>query len=62
MKINWGIIKILVISCLIVFLFSFSKQRNKLRKITQIEVEFIDENELFITQNSVNKLLIQKKG
>jgi cell division protein FtsQ len=61
MKINWGILKIVVISGLIVFLFSFSKQRNELRKITKIEVEFIDENELFITQNSVNKLLIQKK-
>jgi len=61
MKINWGIIKILIISALIVLLFSFSKQRNELRKITKIEVEFVEENELFITQNSVNKLLIQKK-
>lgn len=61
MKINWGIIKFLLITSAIVFLFSFSKQRNDLRKITKIEVEFMDEKGLFITQNSVNKLLIQKK-
>ncbi len=61
MKINWGIVKFLVVTSLILFLFSFSKQRNEIRNLTNIEVEFMDENGLFITQNSVNKLLIQKK-
>ena len=61
MRINWNIIKFLVVASLIVFLFSFSNQRNEVRNLTKIEVEFINENALFITQNSVNKLLIQKK-
>ncbi len=60
MKINCGIIKIFIITGLITFLFSFSKQRNELRKLKDIKVEFKNENRLFITQNSVNKLLIQK--
>jgi cell division protein FtsQ len=61
MKINWGIIKFLVITSLIVFMFGFSKQRNEVRKITKIDIEFKDENRLFITENTVNKLLIQNK-
>tara|TARA_R110000787_G_scaffold96415_4_gene199756 strand:- start:781 stop:1512 length:732 start_codon:yes stop_codon:yes gene_type:complete len=61
MKINWGIIKFLVITSLIVFMFGFSKQRNKARNITKIDIEFKDENRLFITENTVNKLLILNK-
>tara|TARA_B100000809_G_C15136292_1_gene530761 strand:+ start:1356 stop:2087 length:732 start_codon:yes stop_codon:yes gene_type:complete len=61
MKINWGILKFLVITSLIVFMFGFSKQRNEVRKITKIDIEFKDENRLFITENTVNKLLIQNK-
>lgn len=61
MKINWGIIKFLVISSLILLMFGFSKQRNGVRKITKIDVEFKDEYRMFITENTVNKLLIQNK-
>ncbi len=59
MKINWNVIKFLVITGLVIFLFSFSKQRNEERNLTKIEVDFKNDNTLFITQNSVNKLLIQ---
>lgn len=58
MRINWGIIRFLVVSGLLVFLFSFSNQRNESRKLTKIEIDFLDENSTFITLNSVNKLLI----
>ena len=61
MKINWGIIKFLVVTSLIVFLFGFSKQRNEQRKIAKIDLSFKDENRMFITKKSVNKLLIQNK-
>ncbi len=59
MKINWNIFKILVLISLGVFLYSFSKHRNELRKLSKIEIEFVDENGPFITLNTVNKLLIQ---
>ncbi len=61
MKINWGFIKFLVLSGLIVFLFGFTKERNEKRKLIGIEIEFLDENDPFITLNTVNKLLIQNK-
>jgi len=59
MKINWNIIKMMLVTSLIAFLFSFSIQRNEVRKLTKIEIDFKNDNTLFITQNSVNKLLIQ---
>lgn len=59
MKINWNTIRFLLLATLVVFLFSFTKQRNQLRKLSKIEVEFLDEGSSFITLNTVNKLLIQ---
>ncbi len=41
------------------FLFGFSKQRNENRKLTKTDIEFVDENNPFITHGTVNKLLIQ---
>ncbi|MFT7072520.1 cell division protein FtsQ/DivIB [Patiriisocius sp. Uisw_017] len=62
MKINWGLIKFLVLTTSIVVLFGFTKKRNESRKLNKIEVEFTDENDPFVTLNSVNKLLIQNHG
>jgi len=59
MKVNWGVIKFVIITLVIVLLFGFTKQRNEARKLSKIEVEFLDENDPFITLESVNKLLIQ---
>ena len=59
MRINWGFIKFLVLSGLIVFLFSFTKKRNEHRKLIKIDIEFLDKNDPFITLYTVNKLLIQ---
>ncbi len=59
MKVNWGIIKIVFLTLIIVLLFGFTKKRNDARMLSKIEVEFLDENDPFITLESVNKLLIQ---
>jgi len=59
MKRSLEIIKFLLLGALVVFLFSFTSERNKKRKLTRIDLEFIDGNTPFITLNSVNKLLIQ---
>ncbi len=58
MKRSFAIIKFVLLGALLVFLFSFSSERNKKRKLTKIDLEFIDENTPFITLNTVNKLLI----
>lgn len=44
---------------LVGFLFAFSSGRNQSRKIAELEVKFLGDNNLFITHESVNKLLIQ---
>ncbi len=58
MKRSLKIIKFIFLLSLMVFLFSFTKKRNDARKITKLDVEFVDENSPFITYNTVNKLLI----
>lgn len=59
MKINWGLIKFVVLTALIVLLFGFTKKRNDSRKLSKIDIEFLDQNAPFITRATVNKLLIQ---
>lgn len=44
------------------FLFSFTKKRNENRIIDKMEISFTDDNEPFITRETVNKLLIQSNG
>ena len=53
------IIKFLFLLGLLAFLFSFSKKRNDAREVHKVDVRFVDENNPFITYNTVNKLLIQ---
>ncbi|HET8803395.1 MAG TPA: hypothetical protein VFM72_02365, partial [Aequorivita sp.] len=59
MKRSIEILKFIFLLGLMAFLFSFTKKRNDARKLTKLDVEFVDENSPFITYNSVNKLLIQ---
>ena len=59
MRVNWSYIKLVVLLALVVFLFAFSSQRNANRNLSQPQVKFIGENNLFITNETVSKLLIQ---
>jgi cell division protein FtsQ len=59
MKRSLNLIKYLLLIALVVFLFSFAKERNLKREITKIDIEFVDENRPFVSLNTVNKLLIQ---
>jgi cell division protein FtsQ len=61
MKRSLKVIKYLLIFALVVFLYSFTAERNMKRKITKIDVEFVDENRPFVTLQTVNKLLIQSE-
>ena len=61
MKMPWNLIKFVVLTGLVVFLFGFSKQRNEQRNLTLIDVDFADEKLSFIAYDSVNKLLIQNE-
>ena len=59
MKRYIGYIKGLFLIVLIVFLFGFSSKRNKVKKIEDIKIMFENGDNLFITYEMVNKLLIQ---
>jgi cell division protein FtsQ len=58
LRVNWNYIKALILLVLVSFLFAFSTIRNAERNVTKIDVNFIGEDNLFITQEMVNKLLI----
>ena len=47
---------------LVIFLYSFTSNRNSHRKLKKSEVIFVGENNNFIKQESVNKLLIENSS
>lgn len=59
MKINWNLIKGIVIAAIVIFLYAFSANRNAVRFIENPEVKFLEREQDFITRAMVNKLLIQ---
>ncbi|WP_299529037.1 cell division protein FtsQ/DivIB [Ulvibacterium sp.] len=62
MRINWNYIKIIALSLIIMGLYAFSNHRSEKRKVEGINVEFVGDQNLYITQGTVNKLLIQNYG
>jgi len=46
---------------LVVFLYSFTSKRNESRKLNKSLVEFVGDPEQFVTNETVNKLLIENK-
>ena len=61
MRVNWNYIRFFVLLTLIVGLFSYSTVKNDSRKIDEVQIRFLGENDLFITEEAVNKLLIQNE-
>ena len=62
MRINRNYIKFFTILFLVVFLYSFTNQRNEKRYLVAgIAIEYTDDEAVYITQEMVNKLLIQNK-
>jgi len=62
LRVNWGYIKVFIALCLVVFLFVFASNRNSVRNVSPPSVKFIGEDNLFITNETVSKLLIQNYG
>lgn len=57
---TWINIRLVLMISLIIFLYSFTSYRNEHRKIKKTEVVFVGENTLFLKEEMVNKLLIEK--
>ncbi len=62
LRVNWNYIKMLVLLGLIVFLYAFASHKNDIRIVSKPSVEFVGENNLYVTQENVSKLLIQNSG
>ena len=62
MKINWNYIKMFCLICSITGLYAFSNHRNESRPIKGLEIVFEGENNVYLSQDMVNKLLIQNFG
>ncbi|MDO6519173.1 cell division protein FtsQ/DivIB [Zobellia uliginosa] len=62
MRINYNYIKLLALVVVITGLYAFSNQRSAKRSINGIAIDFVENQNLFITEGAVNKLLIQKFG
>jgi len=61
MKINFNYIKGFLLLALVVFLYGFAEKRNSDRKLNKIEVQFTQFENLYVSEETVNKLLIQNK-
>jgi len=60
MKKYYNILKFITIAVVIVFLYGFAAHRNSLRKEQGVNVFFENGENLFVSYETVNKLLIQK--
>lgn len=65
-KFNWKNLwisaRLLLMIALVVFLYSFTSKRNDARKTEKAVVEFVNKAELYVSYETVNKLLIEKGG
>jgi cell division protein FtsQ len=61
-NLNWNNVRLVLMSFLVVFLFSFTSKRNSERELTKSSVVFVGENALFVKQEAVNKLLIENNS
>ncbi|MFE3866932.1 cell division protein FtsQ/DivIB [Flavobacterium sp. LS2P90] len=58
---NWTNIRLILMFALVIFLFSFTSNRNENRKLTKSTVIFVGDIAPFVKQETVNKLLIENK-
>lgn len=62
MRVNLGFIKLAALILVITGLYAFSNERNSAKQVAGMKVEFIGDQNLYLTEGTVNKLLIQNCG
>lgn len=60
MKINFNYIKAIAVFAGVIFLYGFAEKRNNARKLSHVEVKFTQIENLYVTEEAVNKLLVLK--
>lgn len=58
---NWTNIRLILMFALVIFLYSFTSNRNENRKLIKSAVIFVGDVAPFVKQETVNKLLIENK-
>nr|WP_321222033.1 cell division protein FtsQ/DivIB [uncultured Psychroserpens sp.] len=61
MRVNYGYIKVVLLLILVVFLYAFSSKRNAARAVVSPDIKFVGDDNLFVTHETVSKLLIQNQ-
>lgn len=61
MKINWNYIKTFLLLGVVFFLFAFAEKRNSTRILSEVNLHFTNSENLYLTEEAVNKLLIQNE-
>ena len=62
MKRRTAVWELLALVVMVLGLYGFAGHRYQLRKVEDIQVKFLGDNNLYITEQAVNKLLIQNHG
>ncbi|MGB3142794.1 MAG: cell division protein FtsQ/DivIB [Maribacter sp.] len=62
MRINWNYIKLVALILVVMGLYAFSNNRNRSKVVREMKVEFVGDDNLYLTEGTVNKLLIQNFG
>jgi len=62
MRVNLSFIKLAALILVITGMYAFSNERNSAKQVAGMKVEFIGDQNLYLTEGAVNKLLIQNCG
>ncbi len=62
MRVNWNYIKLTLLSMAVIGLYGFADHRSKKKRVSDISINFLGNNDLYLTEATVNKLLIQNYG
>jgi len=61
LRVNYNYIKVALLLVLVGFLYAFSSVRNAERKVVTPVIKFVGDDNLFVTHETVSKLLIQNQ-
>lgn len=61
-RFNWSLIRLFLMVVAVIFLYSFTGNRNLDRKIAKATVVFVGKNPLFVEQKVVNNMLIENRS
>lgn len=62
MRFNWNVFKLVLLLFIVVGLYAFTEKRSNSKIISELKIEFSGNENLYLTHESVNKLLIQNYG